>query len=125
MKDYIMKILVVEDDYMMIRAIQHKLKSEGYEVDAVADGIKACEMIAQADYDLVMTDILMPFVGGFELINKIRNELNLKMPIIVLSSLSNEDSIIEAFKLGADDYITKPFSPNEVSIRVKRLLIKR
>lgn len=120
-----MKILVVEDDYMMIKAIQHKLKSEGYEVDAVADGNKAIEMINQTDYDIVITDILMPFVGGFELINKIRNELYLKMPIIVLSSLSNEDSIIEAFKLGADDYITKPFSPNEVSIRVKRLLIKR
>jgi len=67
----------------------------------------------------------MPFVGGLELINTVRNELLLKMPIIVLSRLGNEDTIIEAFKLGADDYITKPFSPNEVSIRVKRLLIKR
>ena len=120
-----MKILVVEDDYMMIKAIEHKLKSDGYVVDAASDGHQAIEMINQSDYDLIITDILMPFVGGFELINKISNELYLKMPIIVLSSLSNEDSIIEAFKLGADDYITKPFSPNEVSIRVKRLLIKR
>ena len=67
----------------------------------------------------------MPFIGGIELINIVRNELSLKMPIIVLSTLSDEDSIIEAFKLGADDYMTKPFSPSEVSIRVKRLLIKR
>ena len=120
-----MKILVCEDDYMMIKAIEHKLKSAGYEVDAVSDGNKATEMIIRNNYDLIMTDILMPFVGGFELINKIRNELHLKTPIIVLSSLDNEESIIEAFKLGADDYITKPFSPSEVSIRVKRLLIRR
>ena len=120
-----MKILVCEDDFMMIKAIEHKLKSEGYLVDVVTDGNQAIEKIRQGDYDLVMTDLLMPFVGGLELINTIRNELLLKMPIIVLSRLGNEDTIIEAFKLGADDYITKPFSPNEVSIRVKRLLIKR
>lgn len=120
-----MKILVVEDDYMMIRAIEHKLKSEGYEVEAAPDGHQAFEMINKTNYDLIITDILMPFVGGFELINKIRNDLQLKIPIIVLSSLSNENSIIEAFKLGADDYVTKPFSPSEVSIRVKRLLMNR
>jgi len=110
---------------MMIKAIEHKLKSEGYLVDVVTDGNQAKEKIRQGDYDLIMTDLLMPFVGGLELINTIRNELLLKMPIIVLSRLGNEDTIIEAFKLGADDYITKPFSPNEVSIRVKRLLIRR
>lgn len=110
---------------MMIKAIEHKLKSEGYLVNVVTDGNQAKEKIRQGDYDLIMTDLLMPFVGGLELINTIRNELLLKMPIIVLSRLGNEDTIIEAFKLGADDYITKPFSPNEVSIRVKRLLIRR
>ena len=110
---------------MMMKALEHKLKSDGYEVDLAMDGNQAAEKINQINYDLIMTDLLMPFVGGLELINKIRNELHLTIPIIVLSTLSNEDSIIEAFKLGADDYITKPFSPNEVSIRVKRLLIKR
>jgi two-component system response regulator VicR len=120
-----MKILVCEDDFMIIKAIEHKLKSEGYEVDVATDGNEASEKLSQTGYNLIITDLLMPFVGGLELINKIRNELNLKIPIIVLSTLNNEDSIIEAFNLGADDYITKPFSPNEVSIRVKRLLIKR
>jgi len=120
-----MKILVCEDDFMIIKAIQHKLQSEGYEVDVATDGNLAVEKFSIGDYDLIMTDLLMPFVGGLELINKIRNELNSKIPIIVLSTLNNEDSIIEAFKLGADDYITKPFSPNEVSIRVRRLLIRR
>jgi len=120
-----MKILVCEDDFMMIKAIEHKLKSEHYEVDVANNGNIAIEKIKQTNYDLIITDLLMPFIGGIELINIVRNELSLKMPIIVLSTLSDEDSIIEAFKLGADDYITKPFSPSEVSIRVKRLLIKR
>ena len=120
-----MKILVCEDDLMIIKAIEHKLKSEGHVVDVASDGNQAIQKISHNTYDLIMTDLLMPFIGGIELINTIRNELHLEIPIIVLSTLSNEDSIIEAFKLGADDYITKPFSPNEVSIRVKRLLIKR
>jgi len=120
-----MKILVCEDDIMIIKAIEHKLKSEGHVVEYALDGNQAIQKIHETDYDLIMTDLLMPFIGGIELINTIRNELHLEIPIIVLSTLSHEDSIIEAFKLGADDYITKPFSPNEVSIRVRRLLIKR
>jgi DNA-binding response OmpR family regulator len=67
----------------------------------------------------------MPFTGGLELINMIRNELGKSTPIIVLSKVGSEETIIEAFKLGADDYLTKPFSPNELSIRVKRFLLKR
>ena len=72
-----------------------------------------------------MTDMLMPFCSGLELVNKVRNDLKLSTPIIVLSRIGNEETIIEAFQLGADDYISKPFSPNELSIREKRLLIKR
>lgn len=120
-----MKILVCEDDFMMIKAIEHGLTRDGYEVDIATDGNQASEKISKNNYDIIMTDLLMPFVGGLELINKIRNELNLQTPIIVLSQLGNEETVIEAFKLGADDYVTKPFSPNELSIRVKKLLIKR
>lgn len=120
-----MRILVCEDDIIIVKAIEHKLKKEGYEIDVAIDGIEASEKISSNEYDLVMTDLLMPFSGGLELVSKIRNELKLTVPIIVLSRVGNEDTIIEAFTLGADDYVTKPFSPNELSIRVKRLLIKR
>jgi len=109
---------------MMSKAIEHKLKSEDYTIDLAIDGNQACEKLDHTVYDLIMTDLLMPFVGGLEIINKIRNELKLKTPIIVLSALGDEETIIEAFKLGADDYITKPFSPNELTVRVKRLLMK-
>ncbi len=120
-----MKILVCEDDYMVIKAIEHKLTREGYEVDNANDGKVASDKLKEQEYDLVITDLLMPFTGGLEIINLIRNELKKETPVIVLSKVGNEETIIEAFKLGADDYLTKPFSPNELSIRVKRLIIKR
>ena len=69
--------------------------------------------------------MLRPFTGGWEIINMVRNVLEKATPIIVLSKVGNEETIIEAFKLGADDYLTKPFSPNELSIRVKRLMLKK
>jgi len=121
----IMKILVCEDDYMMTKAIGYKLSKDGYEVDLASDGNQASEKIRSNSYDIIITDLLMPYVGGLELINKIRNEMSLNTPIIVLSQLGNEETVLQAFKLGADDYVTKPFSPNELSIRVKKLLIKR
>ena len=120
-----MKILVCEDDYMVIKAIEHKLTREGYEVDIANDGRMATEKLKTLTYDLVITDLLMPFSGGLELINLMKNEMKKETPIIVLSKVGNEETIIEAFKLGADDYLTKPFGPNELSIRVKRFLIKR
>ena len=89
------------------------------------DGNQASEKVSANEYDLIMTDLLMPFCSGLELVNKVRNDLKLSTPIIVLSRIGNEETIIEAFQLGADDYISKPFSPNELTIRVKRLLIKR
>lgn len=120
-----MKILVCEDDFMMIKAIEHKLQRDGYEVEVANDGRVAAEKIKSNTYDLIITDLLMPFTGGLELINMTRNELEKETPIIVLSKVGNEDTIIEAFKLGADDYLTKPFSPNELSIRVRRFLLKK
>jgi DNA-binding response OmpR family regulator len=120
-----MKILVCEDDVIMVSAIKHKLINEGYDIDVAIDGIEASDKISTNVYDLVITDLLMPFCGGLELVNKIRSELKLTVPVIILSRVGNEETIIEAFKLGADDYVTKPFSPNELSIRVKRLLIRR
>ena len=105
--------------------IQYRLVKDGYDVEIAKDGQAANEKLESTSYDLVITDLLMPFTGGLELINKIRNELKSKVPIIVVSALDHENSIIEALKLGADDYITKPFSPSELSIRVKKLLIRK
>ncbi len=120
-----MKILICEDDIMMVKAIELKLAKENHQVVIAGNGKIASEKLKTDNFDLIITDLLMPFLGGLELINLVRNELKKTTPIIVLSKIGTEDTIVEAFKLGADDYLTKPFSPNELSIRVKRFSLKQ
>ena len=117
-----MKILICEDDFMMVKAIEHRLWRDNHHVVVASDGKMASEKLRSESFELVITDLLMPFFGGLELINLMRNELKLTTPIIVLSKLGNESTILEAFKLGANDYLTKPFSPNELSIRINKFI---
>jgi DNA-binding response OmpR family regulator len=119
-----MKILVAEDEPMLLKTIELKLKKEGYEVIVTSDGRQAAEQVESANPDMVITDIMMPYVSGLELINLIRQKLNRKTPVIILSAMEQEKVVMEAFELGADDYITKPFSLNELVIRVKRLVAR-
>jgi DNA-binding response OmpR family regulator len=119
-----MKILVAEDEPLMLMAIEAKLKSDGYEVTGVADGREALKALEQSTPDLIITDILMPYTSGLEVISIVKSGSSKKVPIIVLSGLGQEDTVMEAFQLGADDFLTKPFNPTELSVRVKRLLKK-
>jgi DNA-binding response OmpR family regulator len=118
-----MNILVAEDEPLLIRAIEGRLKKDGYAVQSAADGQQALEQIAKRAPDLVITDIMMPYASGLEIIAAVRALPGKKVPVIILSSMGQEDVVLEAFRLGADDYITKPFSPNELSVRVRRLLV--
>ena len=117
-----MKILVAEDEPLMLMAIEAKLKNEGFEVIGTQDGRQALKALETTLPDLIITDILMPYTSGLELISIVKSNQNKKIPIIVLSGLGQEDTVMEAFQLGADDFITKPFNPTELSVRVKRLL---
>jgi DNA-binding response OmpR family regulator len=117
-----MKILVAEDEPLMLMAIEAKLKNEGFEVMGVPDGREALKTLETTVPDLIITDILMPYTSGLELISIVKSNQMKKIPIIVLSGLGQEDTVMEAFQLGADDFITKPFNPTELSVRVKRLL---
>ncbi|MBI2284100.1 MAG: response regulator [Bacteroidetes bacterium] len=119
-----MKILVAEDEAMLRKTIEMKLKKEGYEVIVTNDGREAIEQMEQANPDVIVTDIMMPYASGLEVINFVRQKLNRKTPIIILSAMEQEKVVMEAFELGADDYITKPFSLNELAIRVKRLIAR-
>ena len=120
-----MKILVCEDNFVMLKTIEHKLVKEGYEVELAPDGQVALEKLKANQYDMVVTDLLMPYSNGLEIIDFIRNQQKLKIPIIVLSKVGMEKTVIQAFDLGTDDYIVKPFSPNELSMRIKRLINPR
>ncbi|HSU51055.1 MAG TPA: response regulator transcription factor [Segetibacter sp.] len=117
-----MKILVAEDEPLMLMAIEAKLKNEGFEVIGAQDGREALKILETTTPDLIITDILMPYTSGLELISIVKSDPNKKLPIIVLSGLGQEDTVMEAFQLGADDFITKPFNPTELSVRVKRLM---
>ena len=117
-----MKVLVAEDEPMLLKTIELKLKKEGYEVIPCIDGREAIAKIEGSEPDMVITDIMMPFISGLEIVSIIRQKLNKKIPIIILSAMEQEKVVMEAFELGVDDYITKPFSLNEMAIRVKRLM---
>lgn len=117
-----MTILVAEDDLIMLKTIEHRLKKDGHNVIIAYDGREALRELETISPDLVITDIMMPFASGLEIIEIVKKKKGKKIPVIILSAMGQENVVLEAFQLGADDYITKPFSPNELSMRVKRYL---
>lgn len=121
---HIMKILVAEDEPIMLKTIELRLKKDGYDVIAVSDGREALKQIRENTPDLLITDIMMPYSSGLELVGAVKQELSSPIPVIILSAMGQEDIVVKAFKLGADDFLNKPFSPNELSLRVKRLFGK-
>ncbi len=117
------KVLVIEDEELMIKALEFRLKKDGYDVYLARDGAQGIEMLSKATYDLVITDIMMPFVSGLEVVSHIKSNPLLKdTPVIVLSSIGLERVVMEAFELGVDDFITKPFNLGELVIRVKKFV---
>ena len=117
-----MKILIADDELIMLKIIELRLKKDGHQVIVTSNGQEALEQIKLQDPDMIIADIMMPFTSGLEIVSVVKqNNTYRKVPIIILSSMGQENVVLEAFKLGADDYITKPFSPNELSMRVKRL----
>ncbi|PHQ28767.1 MAG: response regulator [Leeuwenhoekiella sp.] len=117
------KILVIEDNPMVVKSLEFKLKKDGYDVVVAEDGRTAMKLLSEGHFDLILTDLMLPFISGNEIIEFIKTEYP-NIPVIVLSTSTQEDIITEAFTLGVDDFITKPFSPNELSLRVKRTLAK-
>lgn len=115
-----MKILVAEDDQVILMLLEFRLKKDGHEVVVTHDGREALEKIDEFQPDIVITDIMMPYVSGLEIIGAVKSKYPDKMRVIILSGMGQENVVLEAFQLGADDFITKPFSPNEVSVRVRR-----
>ena len=95
---------------------------EGVEAIRTTDGRVVGEKIEELDPDMVITDIMRTYVAWLEIVSIVRKKTNKKIHIIILSAMEQEKVVMEAFELGADDYITKPFSLNELAIRVKRLM---
>lgn len=116
-----MKILICEDEEILLTAIEFRMRKQGYEVVLAKDGLAAFERVKADPPDLVIADIIMPHLTGLELIEKIRTELKSDLPVIVISALEDSDVVLTASKIGANDFITKPFKPAELVLRVKRI----
>ena len=113
-------ILVVDDESRMIRFIRMNLELEGYEVIEAGNGVEALEQVRQHVPDLIVMDVMMPELDGFETLRLLREFSTI--PVILLTVKSEEEDKIRGLELGADDYITKPFSPRELSSRVNAVL---
>ncbi|MGD2070401.1 MAG: response regulator [Gemmatimonadota bacterium] len=116
-------ILVAEDDPVAATLLTHRLRKEGYEVRHFENGRDAHRAALDQIVDLVILDVRMPGMGGFELLGRLRRVPAYQgVPIILLTSMGSEDDLVRGFDLGADDYVLKPFSPTELVARVRRLL---
>jgi DNA-binding response OmpR family regulator len=115
------KILIVDDEEDLCEILQYNLDNEGYDTDVVHSAEEAIKMPIH-DYDLLLLDVMMGPMSGFKLADKLRKEFNNNVPIIFLTARDTENDILTGFSLGADDYIAKPFSVNELTARVKAVL---
>ncbi|MFO7669812.1 MAG: response regulator transcription factor [Bacteroidales bacterium] len=115
------RILLAEDDENLGSLLQEYLQAKNYEADWVTNGEKAFRHFEQFHYDLCLLDVMMPVKDGFTLASEIRI-LNREIPIIFLTAKSMKEDVLEGFSLGADDYLTKPFSMEELLFRIEAIL---
>lgn len=115
------KILIVDDEEDLCEILQYNLGNEGFTTD-VAHSAEEALTRPLFDYDLILLDIMMGAMSGFRLADKLKKELNNPVPIIFLTAKDTENDLLTGFSLGADDYISKPFSINELTARVKAVL---
>lgn len=117
------KILIAEDSSTIRAIVEHKLKQGGFEVYSAQDGEEAWKQIQAVKPDLVLLDVIMPALDGFQVLSKIKKEDSLRdIPIIFLTSKGMEADMVKGLDLGAVDYIVKPFSPDVLLARVTRAL---
>ncbi|OQD42871.1 response regulator [Croceivirga radicis] len=118
-------LILAEDDVMLASLLKYRLEKEGFSVTLCQDGKKVKEELEAQLPDLIVSDIMMPYFSGIELTDYLRNQLNSQIPIILISAASNDENVVSAFELGANDFISKPVSPSELLVRVKRELIRK
>ena len=115
-----MKILVVDDERLLVKGIKFNLENEGYQVECAYDGTAAVELARTGGFDLIILDLMMPEIDGLEACMRIREFSN--VPIIMLTARSEDTDKIIGFECGADDYITKPFNILELKARIRAML---
>ena len=115
------KILIVDDDPIILKLIENHLSLEGYETTTAEDGFNALEKIQKNQFDLIISDIMMPNLSGLSLLS-ISKEFPVKVPIIFISSLNKGDIIAKSLRLGMDSFMAKPIDLKDLSERIKRMI---
>ncbi|MEE2791404.1 MAG: response regulator transcription factor [Acidobacteriota bacterium] len=117
------RIFVVEDDADIAELVAHHLRREGFEIEVFHSGSDVMELVRQQPPDLVVLDLMLPGLSGFEICRMMRGEAAIAtVPIIMLTARTEEEDRVHGFELGADDYLTKPFSPRELTARIRAVL---
>ena len=120
------KILVAEDQVHIRHLIEYKLRNSGYEVVSVDNGEAALATARTIGPDLILLDVMMPLMTGFEVLVALKADTGTRdIPVLLVTAQSKEHEVLRGLELGAEDYITKPFSPNELAARVKKTLLTR
>ncbi|MFT5241417.1 MAG: DNA-binding response OmpR family regulator [Candidatus Promineifilaceae bacterium] len=117
------RVLVVEDDEALLLGLEENLKYEGYEVYTAKDGADALEQVAAHAPELILLDVMLPRMSGYEVCRTLRDK-GCTMPIIMLTARQDEFDKLHGFEMGADDYVTKPFSIKELLARVRAILLR-
>ncbi len=117
------RIVLAEDEPQIARLVEFKLKKEGYQVTWKENGEEALKAIKEEKPDLILLDIMMPVMDGYEVLRQVKEDESLKdIPVIMLTARAQERDVVKGIGSGAEDYITKPFHPAELLARVKRIL---
>ena len=120
-----MRILVCEDEEILLTSLEFRLRKNGFSVITAKDGKQALQMVEDDKPDLLVADIMMPHLTGLQLVDYMRNDLDLDTPVIIISALEEEDTVLEAFRCGANDFIAKPFKLTELVLRIKKIFQER
>jgi two-component system alkaline phosphatase synthesis response regulator PhoP len=115
------EILIAEDDEPISKLISYKLQKENLETSVVTEGDRVIPELKNGDYEALIMELMLPVLDGISILNRIKKQ-DLDIPVLILSAKSQEKDIIKALNQGADEYITKPFRPDELMLRLKRLL---
>lgn len=117
------RVLVIEDDKDIVELVRYNLEKDGYQVSSSGDGSTGLAQVRKAPPDILILDLMLPKLSGLEICKEIRKDVSLnRLPILILTAKGEEADRVVGLELGADDYVTKPFSPRELAARVKALL---
>lgn len=116
------RILIVDDEKQMRHLLTTCLKPYNYTIEEAQTGDEALNKIANNYFDLIILDIMMPTIDGFEVLVKVRSTINKEVPIVLLTALGDTDRVVKGLQYGADDYIVKPFEPRELVARIESIL---